>query len=139
MRRSPDSRASASTRTSSPARPGSTLFASRPTCEAQNVGAKRGRESRGKSARQRSARIVTPITDTITAARIQAGLASEMAVRTSWKLSPRIASQPNSTEIAMPAIATSGRRIGYLSRKRYLTSAYTAGRPSRHVIFLPSS
>jgi hypothetical protein len=54
-------------------------------------------------------------------------------------LSPRIASQPNTMEIAMPATAATGRRTRYLSRKRYLTSAYTAGSPSRQVIFLPSS
>jgi hypothetical protein len=139
VRRRPDSRESASTRTSSPARTGSTLFASRPTCEAQKVGTGRGRESRGKSARQRSERIVTPTTAAPTAARIQAGLACPIALRTSWKLSPRTASQPKMTETAMPATAATARRTRYLSRKRYLTRATTAGKPSRHVIFLPSS
>ncbi len=82
---------------------------------------------------------MTPTTETPTAARIQAGLASPIAVRTSWKLSPRIASHPKMTEIAMPTTAATARRTTYLSRKRYLTSANTAGKPSRQVIFLPSS
>ena len=139
MRRRPDSRHSESTRTSSPARSGSTLLASRPTWDAQNVGTAAGRDSRGKSARQRSERIATPTTDTHTARRIHPGLARPIAWRTSCTLSPRKASQMKTTDTAIPATAASARRTGYRSRKRYFTSANTAGKPSRQVIFLPSS
>ena len=111
VRRKPDSRQSESTRTSSPARIGSTLLASSPTWEAQNVGTAPGRDSGGKSARQRSERIVTPITAAATAARIQTRWRAPIALRTSSKSSPRTASQPKTTETAMPATATSARRM----------------------------
>ena len=114
-------------------------MASRPICEAQNVGTRAGRDSRGKSSRQRSERIATPA-PSATAARIQPGVGASIALRTSWKSSPRIASQPKTTETAMPTTAANHAPHALtVSRKRYLTRAYTAGKPSRQVIFLPSS